>query len=203
MNSPKFPPRREGSHHDTVSMYCHDGPADGAYRLAVSRLLKVNEWGSLHKAIRTDFRLCDGRGDTLDRAPRPGDYIRIDLPGPGSPSGGGYDWVRITGVEEVEGEAPYASMTVEPCPDPRGDEEAVAHFYARGASNTFVIRKVGQCVQAEVHGRNERPNNSDPAMLDRVRNEAVALAGKVGLGKIQWQDWAAGVVSVIEPEAEG
>ncbi|NJB86365.1 hypothetical protein GGR26_002133 [Lewinella marina] len=202
MTGPALPPRREGSHHDTVSMHCHDSDATGAYREAHARLLNINGWHLLNQAVRTEFQLCDADGSPVDRLPRVGDCIRIDLPGPGSPSGGGYDWVAITEMDEVDGEFPYASITVAPCPAPGTDEEAVAHFFAAGATNTFVVRRVGNCVQAEVHGRNEKPNNTDPALLDRIRNEAVALAGKVGLSNIQWIDWARGVVSVVEADPD-
>lgn len=184
-------------------MYCHDTDAGPAFHEARRRLFAVNQWQSLNPSLHTGFRHYDAHGEPVERKPRPGDCIRIDLPGPGSPSGGGYDWVSVTALTEEEGDFPFASMTLAPCPDPRSGEKEVAHFYARGATNTLVVRRIGNCVQAEVHGRNEVPNNHEPALLDRLRNEAVALAGKVGLGKIQWADWAHGLVSVVEADAEG
>ena len=199
MSGPQLPPRREGSHHDTVSMYCHESNARSGYRRATERLYAINGWKALNDAIKTDFLHCDAAGTPVDRKPVVGDCIRINLPGPGSPSGGGYDWVNITAVEEEEGEAPYASLTLVPCANPLEPGEQVAHFYTSASSNTFVVRRVGSCVQAEVHGRNEQPNTATPPLLDRMRNEAVALAGKVGLGKMQWRDWTDGVVSVIKP----
>ncbi|MCP9234980.1 hypothetical protein [Lewinella sp. JB7] len=205
MKQPSFPLRRTGNHHDTLSMYCHDTPASAreAYIRAVQHLYNVNHWRKLNDAVKTDFLLCDARGQALDRPARTGDLIRIDVVGPGSPSGGGYDWVSIQQLEEVNGDTPYAAMTVVPCPGPQSDDPAVAHFFAEGATNTFVVRRLGNCVLAEVHGRNERPNTDAPPLLDRVRNEAVALLGTVGLSKIQWKDWTAGVVSVVEVKPQG
>ena len=203
MSSPQIPPRRQGSHHDTVSMHCVDAGAAEAYARVKVRLYAVNGWRELNDNIRAEFQVCDPAGGEVARPPGKGDYIRIDLPGPGSPAGGGYDWVRVTEIDEDNGAEPWASLTVTPSSDPRGSGEEIAHFYAAGATNTFVVRRVGNCILAEVHGRNERPNVNEGGRLDRLRNEAVALAGKVGLGKVQWKDWTDGVVSVIQPQANG
>ena len=203
MSSPELPPRREGSHHDTVSMHCVDTGAAAAYARVKERLYAVNTWRELNDSIRADFQVCDPSGRKVYRRPHKGDYIRIDLPGPGSPAGGGYDWVRVADLAEEDGLAPWASLTVMPAADPRGQGTDIAHFYAEGATNTFVVRRIGNCILVEVHGRNERPNVTEGGRLDRLRNEAVALAGKVGLGKVQWKDWTDGMVSVIEPQANG
>ncbi len=203
MSSPEFPLRREGSHHDTVSMYCLDGGVEEAFDKVKARLYDINAWKELNKAIRTDFQLCDGSGTRLERMPAEGDYIRLDLAGPGSPAGGGYDWVQITSIGEGTETEVWASLKITPCPNPTTDASTIAHFYAAGATNTFVVRRVGQCILAEVHGRNEKPNVAKGPVVDRLRNEAVALAGKVGVGKMQWKDWTDGMISVIQPKSDG
>ncbi len=198
MSGPQFPPRNQGDHHDTVSMYCPETDARAAYLRVTEKLYAINEWKGLSDTMKTEFLLCDAVGQAVSRKPVVGDCIRIDLPGPGSPSGGGYDWVAIIAMEEeTDGDQPYASLTIAPCPNPQEPGKEVAHFYARGATNTFVVRRISTCIQAEVHGRNERANTSEPPLLDRMRNEAIALAGKMGLSKIQWQDWTDGMVSVV------
>lgn len=184
-------------------MYCHDVDATAAYRLAVDRLFAVNGWHELNNSFKTQFWLCDSEGAPVDRKPVAGDYVRIDLTGPGSPSGDGYDWVRIEQIEAGDGDDPYAAMTVTPSANPLSQDPAIAHFFAAGATNTFVVRRLGNCVTAEVHGRNEVPNTEGVPLLDRVRNESVALLGSVGLSKIQWKDWTRGVVSVVEMETDG
>ncbi|WP_116109156.1 hypothetical protein [Lewinella sp. IMCC34191] len=203
MALPDLPARHAGSHHDTVSMYCADGPAQRAYAAVKERLYAIDRWRELNDSIKTDFLLCGPEGEPSTRSPQRGDYIRIDLAGPGSPSGGGYDWVVITQIAEETGDQPWAAMTVKPSPPPGQDQGNVAHFYEGGATNTFVVRRVGQCILAEVHGRNEEPNVADAPLLDRLRNEAVALAGKLGFGKVQWKDWTDGMVSVIQTNPDG
>ena len=184
-------------------MHCTDAGAAAAYARVRERLYAVNDWRELNDNIRADFRICDATGREVARTPMEGDHIRIDLPGPGSPAGGGYDWVRVTDISEDTSEEPWASLTVTPSADPRVEGGDIAHFFAEGATNTFVVRRIGNCILAEVHGRNERPNVKEGGRLDRLRNEAVALAGKVGVGKVQWKDWTDGLLSVIEAQANG
>lgn len=82
---------------------------------------------------------------------------------------------------------PIFSMTLRPCSAP-GDKNAdVAHFYSEASTNTFVIRSMGTCIYIEVHGRNEIENTSEVPVMDSVRNKAVAIGGKLGLGKINWE----------------
>ena len=183
-------------------MYCLDGNADAAYRTLRARLLDINRWDCLNDALHTTFALCDGEGNVVQREPKAGDFIRIDLRGPGSPTGGGYDWVRVT--KRAEGVEPtWTAITVRPSPVPGANGGPAAHFYTQEATNTFVVRRVGDCVFAEVHGRNEHTNLPEHSFPDRLRNRAVALAGKVGLGKVQWQDWTDGMISVIQPQSNG
>ncbi|MGB3798918.1 MAG: hypothetical protein WA952_03835 [Lewinella sp.] len=203
MAVPDLPVRRVGSHHDTVSMYCTEGAAEEAYRTVKARFHAINRWREMNDNIGTDFQLCGPTGEEVSRPPREGDFIRIDLTGPGSPSGAGYDWVKITQLAEEDGDYPWAAMTVTPSGQPGEDGKTVAHFYQKGATNTFLVRRVGGCILAEVHGRNEQPNTEKGPVLYRLRNQAVALVGKLGFGKVQWKDWTDGMVSVIEADADG
>lgn len=197
MNTPTLPPRRNGDHHDTVSMRCLDGDAAGAFGRAVEHFYAVNRWGELNDSLRTTFQLFDGAGQPVARQPETGDLIRIDVAGPGTPSAGGYDWVRVSAIERGEAPCHFHAITIRPCAPPQDPGGAVAHFYTAESSNTFVVRMLGNCLLAEVHGRNELPNTGGVPLLDRARNELLSLAGRVGLGRIQWQDWADGLLSVV------
>ena len=183
-------------------MYCVEGDAGAAYAILRGRLLDINHWDALNDALHTTFALYDRDGTQVARPPVPGDFIRVDLRGPGSPSGGGYDWVAVTDVSEGD-DADWTALTVRPSRVPGKAEGPTAHFFTDEATNTFVIRRLGTCVYAEVHGRNEHTNLPDGSLADRLRNRAVALAGMVGLGKVQWQDWTDGMISVIQPESDG
>ena len=203
MNYPAYPPRRTGNHHDTVSVHCTEGDAGRAYARLRSQLLDIHGWEAMNDALHTSFALCDGAGIEIYREPVPGDFIRIDLRGPGSPSGEGYDWVVVTEVSEQQSEPEWTALTVRPCRPPGTGSGPIAHFFTEEATNTFVVRRLGNCLYAEVHGRNERTNLPEDSLRDRLRNRAVALAGRVGFGKVQWQDWTDGMVSIIQSEADG
>ena len=57
------------------------------------RLQNVNQWKEYAGNISADFRLVDKAGREVQRQAKKGDYFKIDIPGPGSQSGDGYDWV--------------------------------------------------------------------------------------------------------------
>jgi len=187
MNHPKFPARLQGSAHDTVSMYCCDTEeqVQTLFRIAQSRLLDINHWHELSDQIKADFQLCDQEGFELREKPSVGNLICINIPGPGHPSGHGYDWVRIIEVEDRVESDQYLSFTIQPCGPPNKSTEQPAHFYEEQATNTFVVRRVHQCIMAEVHGRNEVDNTQEGKLADRVRNQLIAWGGKLGMGKIQ------------------
>src|SRR3954468_3526713 len=69
--------------------------AHSTFVYAAQRLLNINSWGGISGPMSATFRLTDNHGDEIQRVAQPGDFIRIDLPGPGTATGKGYDWVRI------------------------------------------------------------------------------------------------------------
>lgn len=71
-----------------------------------------------------------------------GDYICIDIPGPGNIEAKGYDWVQC---------APSIDPT-------QPGHTNIAHFYSEAATSTFMISGTEKCIYACIYGRNERPN---------------------------------------------
>jgi hypothetical protein len=69
------------------------------YSVVKDRLLDVNRWSQLTGNLSAEFQLMNPEGIPVNRKARKGDYFKIDIPGPGSKTGEGYDWVRI---EEIE-----------------------------------------------------------------------------------------------------
>lgn len=189
MTYPPIPSQQTGSRHDTVSMRCLDGDAeaDAFYRKALSRMQDINYWHELSKDIKADFIHCDEQGQKVKGKPVVGHYIKIDIPGPGNPSGEGYDWVKIVDVQEGTAPDPFFAMTVHPTANPTSDDGQTAHFYEDKASSTFIVKRLGNCVLAAVHGRNEQDNTDTGPLLDRTRNKLIAVGAKLGLGAIQWQ----------------
>src|SRR5687768_11563823 len=73
--------------------------AQEIFVIAKERLLNVNNWNKICDTLSSDFKLTDGEGNEVDRNAHYNDYIRIDIPGPGSQAGDGYDWVLIEAIE--------------------------------------------------------------------------------------------------------
>lgn len=65
------------------------------YNKAVSHLLDINNWHRISTMELSRFQLFDRKGLALERIASDGDFIRIDVPGPGTSEGKGYDWVHI------------------------------------------------------------------------------------------------------------
>ena len=95
-----------------------------------SRLQNVNQWHEYAGALLASFQLVDKNGIEVQREARKGDYFKIDIPGPGSKSGDGFDWVQIedesyTSTQDGE----QFGFRVRPTDNPQSKEQDVAHFY--------------------------------------------------------------------------
>ena len=189
MATPKIPTQSKGGFHDTVNMYCAENQreADIFYNRLRSRLEAVNAWETYSDKVKTGFALFQPGTRNTTTALEEGNLIRIDIPGIGNPRGKGYDWTKIVDIQKREdGDYPFFSFTVKPCPFYGGSEEPVAHFYTEDASSTFIVRRFGTCIYAEVHGRNAVENCTDGDLLDNLRNKSVAIGSKLGIGNLNW-----------------
>jgi hypothetical protein len=70
-----------------------ESDAKALYAQSKHRLLGVNNWHRIAGLVSVHFQLVDEKGKEVEREAEAGDYIRIDLPGPGNSEGDGYDWV--------------------------------------------------------------------------------------------------------------
>ena len=184
------------------------------FERASERLLDVNQWTDHCGALAAGFQLADDTGEPLEGRAAVGDYIRIDIPGPGPAAGRGYDWVRIEKIErhrvvpttQEEGDAAQTARTtasvenlsllqVRPCAHPQTKDAATtAHFLEDSATSTFIIEWEGRKVRATVFGRNEVPNSEEPGVGDKVRNAVVGSLGAIGLSKVQWKALVQGLL---------
>ena len=189
MVHPNIPLQLIGGFHDTVSMVCAESLEDAqeCFSILVARLMAVNSWETYSDKVKAGFTLLGiGTGESTADL-EIGNFIRIDIPGIGNPSGGGYDWTKIVEIQKGEdAEYPFFLFTIKPCSAFGEPERPTAHFYTEDASNTFIVRKVGTCIYAEVHGRNELENSTNGPLMDNLRNKAVAVGSKVGLGNLNW-----------------
>jgi hypothetical protein len=158
------------------------------YMRAIKRMQNPGIWHELAGWVSASFILIDVEADVINRLASEGDYIRIDIPGPGTTEGGGYDWVKIEKMEEYidSSEHEWTGMKVRPCGNPGFPGPGTAHFFTREATSTFIIQRDGHKVTAFYHGRNEVPNTSTRKWTDKVRNSFVAAGAVVGLSEAQW-----------------
>lgn len=158
------------------------------YQIVKKRLMDVNNWHALTGAATGIFTVTDALGNIVTRVPKPDDYFKIELPAPENSSGSGFDWVRVVSVdEENKPHFQQISIQVKPAANPLENTNETAHFFNARASSTFVARREMNYVYAEVHGRNEEPNTSVPALKKLFRNLLVSIGAILGLSKFQWK----------------
>ena len=163
------------------------------YNQARNRLLHPSYWKSITGAVAAEFT-----PDTKHLSV--GDYIQVDIPAPGLAAGDGHDWVQVESIEEGCDPAAEESIafTVEVCANPEHPEKGVAHFFAKGATSTFIITRNKNIVKASYHGRNEKPNLENPGLADKIRNAVVALGAIAGVSELQWKAFLKGLLSASD-----
>jgi len=163
--------------------------AQDAFKRAWKRMLNINIWHKLSGFVSADFVLKDEHAINGNRLAKVGDYLQIDIPGPGPASGDGYDWVRVDDVGEVlnnDGGEESVGMRVRSCKNPGKDSNETAHFFTSDATSTFIINRNGNTVIAAYHGRNEELNTDTKKLGDKIRNTVVGTSGLMGVSELQW-----------------
>jgi hypothetical protein len=193
------PPQYEGARKDIEQVGVSEDPNDALrlFATARKRLLDINGWDQLCGKLTSTFRLTDENGKPLSRTAQKGDYFKIDLPGPGTMEGQGYDWVCIESIEDFSdpnGTKESIVITVRPAPSPERKGENVAHFFDQRATSSFVVSREGTKVKAAVYGRNELPNTSTTQPVDKVRNAVAAVSAILGFSDIQWKNLVKGLL---------
>lgn len=165
------------------------------FKIVKHRLIDVNNWDEVCLAPASVFRLINSEGKEIVGNVQEGDFIRINIPGPGTKMGEGYDWVKVETIvanEQKDGEV--LSMTVRPSHHPLHATSETAHFFKDEASSTFQVKRMGKTVMAEVHGRNELANNDTSSLIDNIRNTLVGWSAKLGMSYPQWKLLVEGLV---------
>lgn len=165
------------------------------FEIAKKRLLDVNNWNKIAGAITAQFQVIDEKGKEVNREVKKGDYLRINIPGPGSKEGDGYDWVCVEEIKEISKEfVQSAGFRVRPKENPFGEKNETAHFYSNEASSSFIITREDAKVISWIIDRNLLPNTESSSLVDKVRDVAVGVSAIAGFSKIQWQGLADGLV---------
>lgn len=169
-----------------------------AYHSARNRLLSINQWHDFAGTTSASFELFDALGHKINRFPKIGDYVRIDIPGPGSVIGSGYDWVKVTQLED-RSEDYYTLITLQPSIPPANirKRDEVAHFFKPTASTNIEIKVQHLSLQVNYFGRNEETNNTSDLLVENIRNSLIGFGAKLGFSYPQWKKLVAGL---LDPE---
>jgi len=197
-----IPVQREGKEiiTDAIAKCEHEQDAIQRYMAAKSNLLNVNGWHELAGIISAQFHVVDEENKDADREVQKGDYIKIDIPGPGSSAGDGYDWVYVEAFKELvlENNIQSIGFRVRPTKNPTNKEEGIAHFYDEDATSTFMVTRDGASVYVYIIDRNLKPNKDAASLIDKIRDTSAGI-GAIGLfSKIQWQNLADGILKKTE-----
>lgn len=165
------------------------------YDIAKKKLLNVNNWSKVAGVISAEFQIVDKNGEEVQREVQQGDYLRIDIPGPGTKEGDGFDWVLVEEIKEIR-QPPVQSVgfRVRPTENPFGHKNETAHFYAKEATSSFIIICEKTKLIAWIIDRNLRPNTDQESLADKIRDVTVGLSAIAGFSKVQWQGLADGLV---------
>lgn len=194
-----IPKQRKGAKSDTSYSINLKTPEEAKRYFSESktRLLDVSNWHQLCGLVTATFALTDNSGNKVTRDAREGDYLRIDIPGPGSKTGDGYDWGKIESIEtKLNSANDYEEllMRVRPSKNPSANSGQTAHFFKEDASSTFMVIREKNIVTAEIHGRNEVPNTKPEKITDAIRNTLIAIGAMLGFSKAQWKKLVKGLV---------
>lgn len=168
-----------------------DDEAKNFFTVVRERLLAINKWQDYAGSATANFQLTDRKGNAVERMPQKGDHLKIKIPGPGTVTGEGNDWVQIEAIKEEED---CIIIRVRPATNPTNERKDVAHFFDEDATSSFLVKKEGKKVTAGVYGRNEKPNMDTETVVDKVRNAAIATGAISGFSKLQWKSLVNGLV---------
>ena len=193
-----IPIQRQGAHTDTMASrnFTDKREAELFFKKICERLKNVNDWKKYSGSFTADFQLCDSRGEQVFRPAELHDHFRIDGPGPGSITGEGYDWVQVELFEEHHSpEEETLLIRVRPVPDPLNNKKDTAHFFTDDSTSSFIAKRSGNIVSAEVHGRNEMPNIKAEHLFDKARNAVAGAVAAVFYSKFEWKSLAEGIIN--------
>ncbi len=166
-----------------------------AFHNARNRLGSINQWQQFAGTTSASFELFDSLGHQVTRFPKVNDHVRIDIPGPGSVVGSGYDWVKITQFEDRP-EDYYTLITLQPSVPPAnlGTRDEVAHFFKPTASTNIEIKVENLALHVNYFGRNEETNNTSELFVENLRNSIIGFGAKLGLSYPQWKKLVEGLL---------
>jgi hypothetical protein len=188
-----IPENKEGTQTNTERSieFATEEESKQFFQIAKKRLLDISHWHKLAGKATADFQLTDEKGNPVNRTAKEGDHFKIDIPGPGSITGEGSDWVKIESIQEDEN---CIGIRVRPATNPTNERKDIAHFFNDDSTSSFIIKREGKKITAGVYGRNEKPNTKTETAVDKIRNATVAAGAISGFSKLQWKSLVNGLV---------
>lgn len=160
------------------------------------RLANVNSWHTISGGLTAKFQLVNNKRKMVERTVRKGDYLKIDIPGPGSRTGDGFDWVVVEEMESMSSqEEEFFAFRVRPAENPLKENGDIAHFYSPDSTSTFTVTRNGNNITAGIYDRNIKPNEDVYFTIDKIRDTVIAATGLVALSKVQWQKLTDGLLT--------
>ncbi len=170
--------------------------AKAFFGIVKQRLLDVNSWHKIAGILTAKFQLADKDGNEVNRRVAKGDYFKINIPGPGSIAGEGYDWVHVEDMNIVsEAEMESLGIRVRPSSNPKTNSKEIAHFYSQDSTSAFTVTREGNKITAGIYDRNIKPNKDAKS---KTRDILVGLGAIAGFSKFQWNKLTKGL---LEKEA--
>jgi len=193
-----LPPQLKGKAIDIKKSrsFNNSSEAIAFYEKAKEKLQRVNNWGELAGDLSADFQQTDAKGNKVNRPLEKGDHFKIDIPGPGSVVGQGFDWVKVEAiiVQSTPSRNLY-SFRVRPSENPFNRRAGIAHFYDKDSTSTFSIRRNKNVVSITIHDRNTQPNSDIGDSVDKIRDRIIGTLGVLAFSSFQWTKLAEGIMS--------
>ncbi|GGG58998.1 hypothetical protein [Epilithonimonas arachidiradicis] len=196
---PGIPEQTRGAFHDTEDRKDFMVPelAVQKFEILKERFFSINYWKDYCGGLSAEFKLYDQSGSFVDRKPKTGDYVRINIPAPDN-TDANYDWVKIVNMDDQtynDDELERYLITCRPSKAPGSRNNHIAHFYSAESTSNFVITLGQDYIKIGVYGRNEIPNTSRTGFWGKIRNFLISLfGGYTRLAKIQWKSLTEGLL---------
>ena len=183
---------------ESVIELADDREAGIFFNTVKSRLQQVSQWHEIAGGISARFQLMDANGEPVNSAPQQGNYLRIDIPGPGTVTGAGYDWARVEDIiHQVLPNSECYGFRVRPARNPENDDQDIAHFFSATGTSSFIVDRKGAVITAAVFDRNIQPNEDANNIVDKVRDLMTGSAGMLIFSKLQWKNLTEGLLKKI------
>jgi hypothetical protein len=179
------PPQQKGGKSTAVKrkVYKTVDEAKTIFNEVKLRLLDVNNWSKYSFA---HYELVRSDGSHKNGIAQETDIIKIDIPGPASTGGKGYDWVQI---EKIKNEESLFAIEVRMTAKPGSNVQTTDHFYTGITTNTFSVEQHGKEIICQVNGRNMVFNLQHKTFFDKIRNFITGLFSEGGGSKLFWKDF--------------